>query len=123
ENVPVGLSYKHIHDWVINNDFFKKTINIDGANFCSPEYLIMLKLRRNYCRISEGKKLMGKDYMDIISLFASKNEINLDEIKDLININISDNVNKLKEIILPLKKYIKQAKESELKVNKLIEFF
>lgn len=123
ENVPVGLSHKHIHDWTITDDFFDSAIDINNSKFCSPEYLTMLKLRRNHYRINNGKKLMGKDYMDIVSLFASETNISLEKIKDLIIENISDNLNEIKEIVSPLEKYVKQAKESRLRVDNFLKLF
>jgi hypothetical protein len=122
-NVPIGISYNHIHDWNISQKFFDSAVKINGASFCSPEYLITLKLRRNHSRLNEGKKLMGKDYVDIISLFASNTPLNLDEVKNLICLNISNNVEELREIIIPLKKYIRQAKNSEIRTNQFIKLF
>ena len=41
--VPVSLSYKHIHDFKVPKDFYDNIIKINNVNYCSPDYLIIMK--------------------------------------------------------------------------------
>lgn len=116
--VPVGLSFKKIHDWAIPADFFESAVNVknsyvENSFFCSPEYLIALKLRREHSRAKSGKKLMGKDYMDIVSLLSSKNEVNIEKCKELVFEHVSNDLDDLEKIIPKVKDYIHQTKTDD----------
>ncbi|RKX75142.1 MAG: hypothetical protein DRP87_15275 [Spirochaetes bacterium] len=75
DNIIVVLSFLHIHNWMIPGNFYEKSINIMNKGhelrLCSPEYLVMLKFRRNSLEMKEGHDFYGKDALDILNLFMA----------------------------------------------------
>ncbi len=105
-NVPVSFSYKHIHDFSIPQDFYKDAIKVDGASYCNPSYLIMMKLRRRF----------PKDYLDIASLLASeKANVDIEKTINLIKNYITSDKEKISKLFQPLKKYSQQIPKKDRK--------
>lgn len=75
EKIPVTFGYYHIHDWVVSEDFFltKRKLLLDGniVYSCCAEYSIMLKIRRSFHCLSLGRKMFGKDCLDIINMITA----------------------------------------------------
>lgn len=76
--LPVGLNLEYIHDWKITNEFKKDKIAfpIKNAtiNVASPEYTIMLKVRR----AESNDRFFGKDKLDIANLMIASSVKNID---------------------------------------------
>ena len=108
-NYPVFISLDHIHDWKITDDFRDSIVRIktgeNSINSCSPEYLIMLKLRRSYT----NKKMFGKDRLDIINILLAP--LYRDELK---HIDIGKTSEFIKKHVtsddLEMRKYINDIK-------------
>ncbi len=74
DSVPVSFAIDRIHDCPIAPDFFSsaQTLKIPGGfvHACSPEYSIMLKLRRTGECLANRRKPFGKDAIDIINVIT-----------------------------------------------------
>lgn len=72
DNVPVSFALTHIHDWPVDEGFFRTALTVRGfrcpVRCCSREYSIMLKMRRMNERIERGEQPFGKDALDIINM-------------------------------------------------------
>jgi hypothetical protein len=106
ENVPISLAFGHIHDWRIADSFYSSSryMNLEeGQAFCaSPEYVIMLKLRRMQERLDKGERPFGKDALDIINVLAAPrfrrdlHPVNVGELRTLINSEVTQDPARLK---------------------------
>ncbi len=75
DNVPLSFALEHIHDWPVDEGFFGSAREVRGFAWpmrcCSPEYSIMLKMRRMNERLDHGGAPFGKDALDIINMVTA----------------------------------------------------
>lgn len=98
-NIQIVFSYAHIHDWNIPQDFYDSARDFKFDTLvirvCSPEYLIALKLRRNFYAIREGHPFFGKDALDILNILTAffydpgKEELDLNKLTTLVHTHVS----------------------------------
>ena len=108
--LPFVFNFKKIHDWEIPNDMWdsavKKMIKDTELKISSPEYTIMLKLRRAY----QEKRFFGKDKLDIASLllaplYKELKEVNLNKTARLIYENITKDKEEIIKYIFELESF------------------
>jgi len=72
DNVPLSFALEHIHDWPVDEGIFRSARPARGFRCaplcCSPEYSMMLKMRRTSERFDQGLHPFGKDALDIINM-------------------------------------------------------
>lgn len=92
ENVSVSFTFRHIHDWLLRDEFFAatKTSSPFGIplRHVSREHAIALKLRRTDERIRRGLLPFGKDALDVLNMLdapaCGSGELDMDALCELI---------------------------------------
>ncbi len=104
--IPIGVSLDRIHDWVVTDDFRESSIEIETeqgeVRVASPEYQVMLKLRRGYHCIEIDRPFYGKDRIDIASMFLAhlggRMKIDIEKLKELILEHVTHNRGSLSQL-------------------------
>lgn len=128
EEFPTVFVVNQIHDWDISSDFTESKVNqeVRGTelNLVSPEYNIMLKLRR----ANEEGELWGKDKTDISNLLLApleKNElqeINYSKLTYLLREHVTDNRSKAKYFLGDLREFNGPLRnEEEIKLQEELD--
>ncbi len=117
--LPVGFSIGKIHDWKIPQDFYKSTISFvfpqSAVTVASPEYTMMLKLRRAYSE----QRLFGKDKVDITNLLLASyfrpttTTIDMPKVAGLIHEHITSNHSEIQPYIEELARAKENLKKNE----------
>lgn len=122
--ITVTFTYKHIHDWKVDNGFFKNSeiIDYNGYSFyvCSAEYILMLKIRRMISNRENCIDVFGKDALDIINIISSSDnkknvkQIDYSFLKVLIKKYVSNDKTVLKGIYDFIQRYFGHLTDSEM---------
>ncbi len=107
--VPVTISYKHIHDWEVKEWFKKEVIKKDEITYSTPTNTAILKLRRRY----QQGKYKGKDYIDIISLIMGEVGINNELLITRVKSEVTQVKSELIRLITPLINYTNQLPKKD----------
>jgi len=94
-SVPVGVSLDKIHDWDVPRDFRGSSIvfevpGMGQLRVASPEYQIMLKLRRGRHCMDCNRPFYGKDRVDITNMLLAslyhggRKTVNLGRLTELV---------------------------------------
>jgi len=123
QGFPIGFVTDNIHDWEIDQNFRQSalTLPVDRGSqitVASPEYTIMLKIRR---ADSKGK-LFGKDRIDISSLLLAPKyrsdlrDVNMDEVASLTYDHVTCDYARVKRWIDELGMVYKNLNKDEMKI-------
>jgi len=108
-NIIIGTGLDRIHDWEVPQDFYDNSMifsipDIGNVRVASPEYQIMLKLRRGYENMGI-KPFYGKDRIDIANILLAPyyrsglREVDLNELSNLVRFHITDDRSCLEKLV------------------------
>ncbi len=107
--VPVTISYKHIHDWQVKEWFEKEVIKKEEITYTTPTNTAILKLRRRH----QQGRYKGKDYTDIISLIMGQVGINNELLITRLKSEVTRIKSELIKLITPLTNYTNQLPKKD----------
>ena len=131
---PVAFAVGKIHDWEIPNDFHETTMVLNprkgNVRVASPEYTIMLKIRRGNC----NDRFFGKDKLDILNLLLAPcfrgdlRKIDYRTVADLTYRNVITSFERIKNWLSKISETVIHLKKREMTLfnniyNDLIDAF
>ncbi|MEW5815063.1 MAG: hypothetical protein AB1798_06665 [Spirochaetota bacterium] len=100
QGIPVTFTYKHIHNWIIPEDFMQSVrpvrLNDYTVLCCAPEYSILLKFCRAFECIQQGRRIFGKDAIDIINMLtapyfnSSRSPVDVEKVGRLLKTHVTE---------------------------------